>query len=127
MNKFKAVIFDLDGTLLNTINDIADSVNKALKKRGLPVYSVEKYKYLVGDGMDMLAKRVLPDKFQNNDTINAFVKDIREEYSRLWKNKTTVYEGIPELLDNLVEREIKISIFLCLRQKEKEREVKYED
>ena len=58
--KYKAIIFDLDGTLLNTLEDLANSMNHVLKSQGLPVHEVEEYKYLVGKGMYNLAQKALP-------------------------------------------------------------------
>ena len=62
----KAVIFDLDGTLLNTLDDLADSMNFALKSAGLPTHPVESYKYFVGNGMVKLTERVLPPDKSND-------------------------------------------------------------
>ena len=66
---YKAVLFDLDGTLLDTIKDIADSVNKALDHLGFPQHEVEAYKYFVGDGREALAIRALPK--DRRDTVSV--------------------------------------------------------
>jgi phosphoglycolate phosphatase len=107
---YKGVIFDLDGTLLNTLQDLTDSVNAALTRAGLPLHSADEYKYFVGDGVEELARRVLPEVMRNGEAIAGLVADIRQEYSRRWADTTRPYEGIPELLDALRTRGIKMSV-----------------
>ena len=65
----KLVIFDLDGTLINSIEDLADATNSALNKNGFPVHEVEKYNYFVGDGIHKLIERTLPQEYRNEETI----------------------------------------------------------
>ncbi|MDP4092981.1 MAG: HAD family hydrolase [Bacillota bacterium] len=107
---FKAVVFDLDGTLLDTIEDLADSMNNVLRRFGYPIHDVEKYKYFVGDGIKNLVIRALPEESRNNDTIDACLSDMNEEYSRRWAEKTRPYDGITKLLDGLAERNIRTAI-----------------
>lgn len=102
--KFKAVLFDLDGTLLDTLDDLADSMNASLRRFGFPPNTVDTYRYLVGDGLMNLVSRALPADHRDEATINNVVRAQWEEYSRNWANKTRPYEGIPELLDALQER-----------------------
>lgn len=102
--KFKAVLFDLDGTLLDTLDDLADSMNASLRRFGFPPNTVDTYRYLVGDGLMNLVSRALPADHRDEATINEVVSAQWEEYSRNWANKTRPYEGIPELLDALQER-----------------------
>ena len=108
--KFKAVLFDLDGTLLDTIDDLADSMNTILKTFGFPRHEVEKYKYFVGDGMDVLVKRALPESCRDEKVISRCIHAMEEEYSLHWADKSRPYIGIPELLDAFVSEDIKISI-----------------
>ena len=63
--KYKAVLFDLDGTLLDSIEDLADSMNSVLRQFGYPEHNVDAYKYYVGDGIENLARRALPESHQN--------------------------------------------------------------
>ncbi len=98
---FKAVLFDLDGTLLDSIDDIADSMNKVLDMFGFKQHEVEKYKYFVGDGIDILVRRSVPDSCKDEALINLCLSAMKKEYSLHCKDKTRVYEGIPELLDGL--------------------------
>lgn len=99
--KFKAVIFDLDGTLIDTIDDLADSMNNVLERAGFPVHEVNKYKYFVGDGMKNLVKRALPEGNYEDSVIEDYLTQMKQEYSKNWKAKSKPYAGIPELLDNL--------------------------
>lgn len=105
----KAVVFDLDGTLLNTLDDLADSTNFALSCLGFPERSIEEIRRFVGNGNVKLIERSVPDgtdKEQLNACYNAFIKHYKEHML----DKTRPYEGIPELLRSLKEREIKLAI-----------------
>jgi len=104
--KFKAVLFDLDGTLLNTLDDLADSMNASLKKFGFPQHPVESYRHLVGDGIVNLVARALPEDHRDEESVKRILEADREEYSRNWASKTRPYEGVPELLDSLNEHKI---------------------
>lgn len=107
---FKAVLFDLDGTLLNTLDDIADSMNSILIKSGYPAHPVDSYKKFVGDGMENLIKRVLPGAFHKPEIIEDLVGQMKEEYSKRQDIKTRPYPGIRELLENLTRQNIRLSI-----------------
>jgi len=109
--KIKAVLFDLDGTLLNTLDDLADSMNASLKRFGFPQHPVEAYKYLVGDGIMNLVSRALPDHDRDEATINRVASVEREEYALNWSNKTYVYDGIPDVLNALQNLGIAVCIF----------------
>lgn len=108
--KYKAVIFDMDGTLLDTIQDLAESMNEALRRCNFPVHPVESYKNFVGDGVEALARRVLPEGRREPETVSACVSDMRKEYWARWQKNTRPYRGVPELLDALAERGVKLSI-----------------
>ena len=107
---FKAVIFDLDGTLLDTIDDIADAINLVLARRGFPTHDVDTYKRIVGAGIEDLIGRVLPEKHRDEDTITTCMMNAYAEYQKRRYVKTKPYEGIVELLDELVRRGIKIAV-----------------
>lgn len=108
--QFKAVIFDLDGTLLDTLEDIAGSANSALMKYGFPVHEVDAYRYFVGEGMTTLISRALPAEKRNDDIIADCVKAFRENYSRNWNVNTRPYDGVTELLDALAAKHVKMAI-----------------
>lgn len=110
MEKTQAIIFDLDGTLLNTLDDLADSMNRVLFGMGFPVHETEKYKYFVGDGVEILARRVLPENKRKEKTISLCVEKMLIDYGRNCQQKTTLYDGIADLLSALVARDIKLTI-----------------
>ncbi len=106
--KYKAVIFDLDGTLLNTIDDLADSANRVLSSLCFPTHETEKYKYFVGNGIPKLIERCLPpDKQEYKEkALQLFIKDY-ELHSR---DKTAPYPGINELLKALSDMGISMGV-----------------
>jgi phosphoglycolate phosphatase len=104
------MIFDLDGTLLNTLEDIAQSMNAALMALGAPTHPVEDYRTLVGRGMEILAFNVLPENRRDPATVTDCVNAMRKEYGRTWAQTTTPYAGITELLALLAERNIKTAV-----------------
>ena len=106
----KAIIFDLDGTLLDTIDDIADSMNIVLEKYGLPAQKVEDYNYFVGDGAVVLAERSAPNAHTANVTASQLADEYRAIYYAKQADKTVPYDGMPELLSALVERGIKLAV-----------------
>lgn len=108
---FKGVIFDLDGTLVNSIEDLADSMNKVLERNNFPVHETQTYKYFVGNGLRNLVKVALPESHRDAADIDHCFELMVETYSNNCFNKTTVYEGIPELLDALVVRDLKLAVY----------------
>ena len=103
----KAAVFDLDGTLTNTLNDIATAMNRSLRLHGLPEFSVDEYRYLVGDGAKMLAQRAVRDR-------QEMAESVRREYQAYYQehtlDTTRPYPGIPELLQALTERGIQVCV-----------------
>ena len=86
----KAVIFDLDGTLLDTIDDIADSMNSVLSKHGLPQHGIEKYKLFVGDGAANLVKRSAPSAEAMVHSLSQLEKEYKAEYSMRQTDRKSV-------------------------------------
>lgn len=110
MIKTKLVIFDLDGTLLNTIDDLAQSVNFVLKKYNYPIHGVEQYKHFVGNGITKLIERAIPENQRTTEFISKLQADFVEYYALHGKDYTKPYDGIVELLDNLKGRGITLSV-----------------
>jgi phosphoglycolate phosphatase len=105
--KFKAVLFDLDGTLLDTLGDLANSMNSVLARLGYPQHPINSYRYFVGDGMRKLAERVLPESDRVSQNIDLCYQGMRVEYAKRWAQTTRPYDGIPQLLAELDKRGIK--------------------
>ena len=97
----KAVLFDLDGTLVNSLFDLGASTNYALKKMGFPTHETEKFKIFVGDGMAKLIERALPEDKRDRETIKTTLSIFMEHYRAHYADKTVPYNGISELLDAL--------------------------
>jgi phosphoglycolate phosphatase len=107
---FEAVLFDLDGTLIDTLNDIGDAVNRVLENNGFPTHSIAAYRKFVGDGARILIERALPDKYRNKKIIEACFKEYIEEYSCNYNVKSKPYSAIPDLLDALKAKGLKLGI-----------------
>jgi len=108
--KFKAVIFDLDGTLLDTIQDLSDSVNRALQDLKFPGHDLEAVKTFVGHGIRKLARCALPENARDEETTGRCVQLIKGNYKDTWKNTTRPFDGVPEMLDAVSNTEIKMGI-----------------
>lgn len=110
MSRYKAVLFDLDGTLLNSLDDLANSMNTVLAKMGFATHETEAYKYFVGEGVEKLALRALPESNRDEDTVLQCVSAMKDEYGQHWADHTRPYPGIPELLTALTERGVRKAI-----------------
>jgi len=106
----KAVVFDLDGTLLNTLADIANAVNRVLLKRGYPTHPMDRYRFFVGDGTEMLIKRALPKLESKPDNVLECLGDFKAAYEKTWDETTTPYDGIPALLNYLTQEGIRLTV-----------------
>ena len=109
--KFKAIIFDLDGTLLDTLKDLALSVNAVLERNGYPGHPIDAYRYFVGDGIDLLIERTFPAAAWSGNNLNLLVNEVKEEYSRRWNDHTVPFPGVPEMLDSLEQKVVPKAIF----------------
>ncbi len=105
-----AVIFDLDGTLLDTLADIADSANRVLAALGFPVHDREAYRRFVGDGSAVLMTRALPADRRSEENVRPSLQAFLENYGRNWHNETRPYDGIVDLLRNLQARGIGLAV-----------------
>lgn len=110
MADFKAVIFDLDGTLLYTLEDLADSLNQVLSEEGLPGHSYEAYRFMVGNGLERLVVRALPAGLR----IPAHVRPVLQKFSEIYRSrqvaKSRPYPDIPELLSTLADRGLRLAV-----------------
>ena len=104
------ILFDLDGTLLNTLDDIAASVNRTLAEHGYAPHAVDAYRSFIGDGWRMLVTRALPENRRSAALIETCVQQSRRNYRENWNRKTRFYEGIPELLDRLQEKQVPLAV-----------------
>lgn len=100
----------MDGTLLDTLNDIADSMNAVLRLSGFPTHSLEEYRGLVGDGIEVLVERSLPEEWRTRQHIEQCVNAMRNEYAQRWSATTHPFEGIPALLNELSKRDVQMAI-----------------
>ena len=107
---YRAVIFDLDGTLADTLKDIADNMNRALDANGFPTHEYDDYRYFIGDGLRNLVARCLPESARTDAVITACHDRMMAEYHLNYLVKTRLYDGIPELLDKLSSHRIKMAV-----------------
>ena len=97
MMRYSVILFDLDGTILNTLDDLAASTNRALAKNGLPTRSTEEVRRFVGNGIRLLIERAVPSNTPLTLTDRVF-DDFRADYAEHCADRTLPYDGIPELL-----------------------------
>ena len=118
----KTVIFDLDGTLIDSLEDIAVCMNQVLNELGIPTHKIDDYRYFVGGGISILV----------DNALNGYSQDVKDEVTKRFKIvydqklhlKTKAYDGIYELLDELVKLDCNIGI---LSNKPHEFTIAYED
>ena len=106
----KLAIFDLDGTLLNTIADLAHSTNYALNKLGYPTHEIEKYKFMVGNGINQLFERALPEGEKTEENVLRVRKEFIPYYDIHNADDSRPYPGVPELLTDLQSAGIQIAV-----------------
>ncbi len=113
----KAVLFDLDGTLVDSIYDLMDSVNYVLDMYGYPTHSVEEYRTFIGDGMKKLIERALPQEHRSEEHIECCRNKFLEYYSVHCADKTYAYEGMLDVVKALRQSGIKIAVVTNKAQK----------
>lgn len=104
------IVFDLDGTLLNTLDDLANGVNYTLEKFGYPTHEIEKYKIFVGNGMKNLINRAVPEEIKNTEIEKDILAAFMEYYSAHSTDLTRPYDGVEDMIDALKDRGIKIGM-----------------
>jgi len=107
---YKAVLFDLDGTLLDTLEDLADSANRVLAAMHMETHPVVSYRHFVGDGLQTLMERILPGDKRDSRTIAMAAEAFRLDYGKSWHVKSHPYEGIGKMLAGLQDRGLQVSI-----------------
>ena len=121
---FRAALFDLDGTLLDTLEDLADSMNAALERLGHPTHPLAAFKQFVGDGIQIFAARAHPELRPDDAAVAELVSVALQEYANRWQDKTRPYEGVVPMLETVFARGLKVGIlsnkphdFTCLTTK----------
>lgn len=108
---YKYIIFDLDGTILNTLEDLAAATNWVCARHGWPAHEVEEYKYFVGNGASKLLSRVVPDGVELTDELHRqLLEEFTQRYNAHKEDKTTVYAGMPQALRRLKEAGLTLAV-----------------
>ncbi|OXB02880.1 HAD family hydrolase [Flavobacterium oncorhynchi] len=109
--KFKGIIFDLDGTLVDSLHDISDAMNTVLESLNYPTHTYDTYQYFIGSGLRNLVSKALPSTNNSDEQIEICFESMINEYREICTLKTKPYEGIVELLENLTSQNIKMAVF----------------
>lgn len=111
MHKYKGIVFDLDGTLVNSLEDLIDSTNAIMKFHQFPTHSYEDGKKLIGRGIRNLTKDAMPEQHRDCEAfVNELTDMVRAEYAKNYLKKTKPYPGITKLLDYLVANKIPFGV-----------------
>ncbi len=109
-NKFRGIIFDLDGTLIDSLDDIATAANRVLDQFGFPVHPVEDYRIFVGDGVNVLMERIVPGQEIDDAFRMKFLQAWKKEYSKQWNVQTRPYDGILDLVQELKKKSYRLGV-----------------
>lgn len=111
MHKFKGIIFDLDGTLVNSLEDLIDSCNVIMKDNQFPTHSYEAGKKLIGRGIRNLTRDAMPEKYRDDESfVDQLTEMLKSEYETCCTQKTKPYQGITAVLDYLKEKNIPFGV-----------------
>jgi phosphoglycolate phosphatase len=105
-----AIFFDLDGTLLNTLEDLARCMNSVLEGFGYPSHPVQAYRQLLGQGMQNLVRQALPESARTKDLTQACLLDMQRLYAQNWARKTHLYPGIWPMLISLKQHGLSLNV-----------------
>lgn len=106
----KALLFDLDGTLLNTLVSLGNCFNRVLAEEGFPTHPIDAYRHFIGDGARQCVVRCLPEDMQNETIIERVLQRQQGDYQSNWDKDVTIYDGITELVANLKTQQIPIAV-----------------
>lgn len=106
----RLLIFDLDGTLLNTLGDLAACCNEVLEAHGYPTHSLERYTDFIGNGVRRLVERALPDEARQPERVELLLQEFKRLYTREIDRYTQPYEGVLPLLQELARRQVPMAI-----------------
>ncbi len=106
----RAIIFDLDGTLLNTLGDLTDCINEALARYGLPAHPEAAVRRFIGDGLRTLVTRAIPEARRTESLIDSCFQAMHELYNRHWARRSRPYDGIEAMLAGLVQRGLRLAV-----------------
>ncbi len=107
---YRCVVFDLDGTLLNTLDDLADAGNWVCRNHGWPTHTVEEYKYFVGNGMAKLTERFVPEAQRTPEGVRAILDEFMPYYDAHKADKTAPYPGMAEVLARLKAAGVSLAV-----------------
>ena len=109
--RYPYVIFDLDGTLLNTLDDLANSCNYVCELHGWPTFERDAYRYKIGNGMLKLIERILPAEYVGDELVfNQALAEFRAHYAAHKEDNTAPYEGVPEMLERLRAAGVRMAV-----------------
>lgn len=108
--ELQAVIFDLDGTLINSLADLAEAVNRMLDDHGHPRRPLEVFPKYIGEGMRHLVRRALPEDHRTEDYVDRCVADYMAHYERCWHDQTRAYDGMADALVSLKRRGVRLAV-----------------
>lgn len=109
MNRINTVIFDMDGTVLDTLDDLAASVNYVLQKYGMPARSKKEYRLFFGNGIRYALRCAVPPQY-SDEVVDGMIPLFREYYNQHCLDRTVPYSGIPELMEELKKQGYKMAI-----------------
>lgn len=108
---YKTVLFDLDGTLLDTLTDLSDAGNRLCARRGWPQHDRQAYRYFVGNGIPKLIERIAPPQARTPEILADALADFKQDYGAHMRDATAPYPGIPELLARLRADGVQMAVF----------------
>lgn len=108
--EIRGVIFDLDGTLLDTLADIVDVANATLAHFGFPGHSADAYRYFVGDGLSTLIERIVPEQNRTQSQLKSCADVFLQRYAQGWDNQTKPYAGVMEMLEQLRQKGLQLAV-----------------